>query len=119
LNKNSVPLVIKTKLSDEESYHGDSEDNDNLKESYTIDEESYHGDSKDNEHPKGEIEGNIDYHLNNERQLTLYRSRKTNDLNLNKDKLRLEQKLLRCPRMFYEFSRDLDMANLVMLSMIL
>ena len=115
MNKNSVPLVIKTKLSDEESYHGDSEDNDNLKESYTkmVDEDSYHGDSEDNKNHEGEILGDLDYHLNNERQLILYRFGKTNDLNLNEDKLRLAQRFVRCPGMFYEFSRELDMANLV------
>jgi len=69
LNKNSVPLVVETKLSDEESYHGDSEDNDTLNEAHTkiIDEESYHGDSEDNENPEGEILGDLDCHLNNER----------------------------------------------------
>ena len=106
---------MKTKLSDEESYHGDLEDNDNLNESYTktVDEESYHGDFEDNENPEGEILGDLEYHLNNERQLTLYCSRKTNDLNLNEDKLRLVQRFMRCPGMFYEFFRDLDMANSV------
>ena len=115
MNKNSVPLVIETKLSDEESYHGDSEDNDNLNEAYTktIDEESYHGDSEDNENPKGEILENIHCPPNSEKQLTLYRSRKTNDLNLNKDKLRLAQRFVRCPGMFYEFARDLTVAKLM------
>jgi len=115
LNKNSVPLVIETKLSDEESYHRDFEDNDNLNEAYTktIDDESYHGDSEDNENPKGEILGNIYCPLNNEKQLTLYRSEKTNDLNLIEDKLRLAQRFVRCPGMFYEFSRDLTIANSV------
>ena len=115
MNKNSVPLVIETKLSDEESYHGDSEDNDNLNEAYTkiVDEESYHGDSEDNENPEGEILRNIDFPLNNEKQLTLYRSEKTNDLNLNEDKLKLAQRFVRCPGIFYEFSRDLTIDNLV------
>jgi len=115
LNKNSVPLVIETKLSDEESYHGDSKDNDNLNEAYIkiVDEESYHGDSEDNENPEEEILGNIDCPLNSEKQLTLYCSGKTNGLNLNEDKLRLAQRFVRCPRMFYEFSRDLTIANSV------
>ena len=115
MNKNSVPLVIETKLSDEESYHGDSEDNDNLNEAYTkiIDDESYHGDSEDNENLEGEILENIDCPLNNEKQLMLYHSEKTNDLNLTEDKLRLAQRFIRCPGTFYEFSRDLTIANSV------
>jgi len=115
LNKNSVPLVIETKLLDEESYHGDSEDNDNLNEAYTkiIDDESYHGDSEDNENLEEEILGNIDYPLNNEKKLTLYHSKKSNDLNLTKDKLRLAQRFIRCPGTFYEFSRYFTLANSV------
>jgi len=68
LNKNSVPLVIEIELSDEESYHGDSEDNDNLSETCTkiIDDESYHGDFEDNENPEEEILENINHPLNNE-----------------------------------------------------
>ena len=113
LNKNSVPLVIETKLSDEESYHGDFEDNDNLNEAYTkiIDDESYHGDSEDNENPEEKFLGNINCPLNNEKQLTLYRSEKYNDLNLTEDKLRLAQRFIRYPGTFYEFSRDLTIAN--------
>ena len=115
LNKNKVPLVIKTKLSDEESYHGDSEDNDNLNEAYTktIDDESYHGDSKDNENPEEEILGNIDFPLNNEKQLMLYCYEKSNDSNLTEDKLRLAQRFIRCLRTFYEFSRDITISNSV------
>jgi len=54
LNKDSVPLVIETKFSDEKSYHGDFEDNDNLSEICTriVDDEPYHGDSEDNENPE-------------------------------------------------------------------
>jgi len=108
LNKNSVPLVIEIKLLDEESYHGDFEDNDNLSEICTkiIDDESYHGDSEDNESPKEEVLENINHPLDNECQLTLYHSRKSNDLDLTEEKLRLVQKLIRCPGTFYEFSKD-------------
>lgn len=115
MNKNSVPLAIEAKLSDDESYHGDSEDNDNLNEVYTkiIDDESYHGDSEDNENPEEEILGNRYYPLNSEKQLMLYHPEKTNDLNLTDDKLRLAQRFIRCPEIFYEFSRDLTIANLV------
>ena len=115
MNKNSVPLVIETKLSYEESYHGDFKDNDNLNEAYTktLDDESYHGDSEDNENLEEEILENINCPLNNEKQLTLYHSEKSNDLNLTKDKLRLAQRFIRCPRTFYEFSRDLTIANSV------
>jgi len=113
LNKNSAPPAIETILLNEESYHGHFEDNDNLNEAYTkiIDEESYHGDSEDNENLEGEILGNIDCPLNSEKQLTLYCSRKTNDLNLNKDKIRLAQRFVRCLGIFYEFARDLTIAN--------
>jgi len=57
LNKDSIPLVIETKILDEESYHGDFEDNDNLSETFIriVDDESYHGDFEDNENPKEEI----------------------------------------------------------------
>jgi len=113
LNKNSVPLVIETKLSDEESYHEDSEYNDNLNEAYTkiIDDESYHGDFEDNENLEEEILGNIDCPLNNEKKLTLYHSKKFNDSNLIEDKLRLAQRFIRCPGTFYEFSRDITISN--------
>jgi len=108
LNKYSVPLIIETKFSDEESYHGDSEDNDNLSETCIriVDDESYHGDSKDNENPEEEVLENITQPLENEWQLTLYHSEKSNDLNLIEDKLRLVQKFIRCLRTFYRFSRD-------------
>jgi len=77
-------LVIKIKLSDEESYHGDSEDNDNLSETCIkiVDDESYHGDSKDNENPEEEVQENITHPLENEWPLILYHSEKFDDLNL-------------------------------------
>jgi len=76
-----------------------------------IDDESYHGDSEDNENPEEEILENINCLLNNERQLTLYHSKKYNDLNLTEEKLRLAQKFIRCLGTFYEFSRDPTISN--------
>jgi len=45
LNKDSVPLIIETKFSDEESYYEDYECNDNLSETCIriVDDKSYHG----------------------------------------------------------------------------
>ena len=108
-------MVIETKLSDEESYHGDSEYNDNLSETCTrtIDDESYHGDSEDNENPKKEVLENINHPLDNEWKLTLYHSQKSNDLNLTEEKLRLIQKFIRRPEIFFEFSRDPTIAYLL------
>jgi len=63
--------------------------------------------------PRKKFLGNIDYPLNNEMQLMLYHSKKSNDSNLIEDKLRLAQRFIRCLGMFYEFSRDLTIANSV------
>ena len=108
LNKDSVPLVIETKILDEESYHKDFEDNDNLNKTCTriIDDKSYHGDSEDNENTEEEVLENINNPLDNEWKLTLYHSKKSNDLNLTKEKLRLVQKFIRHLGTFYEFFRD-------------
>jgi len=84
-------LANETDFSDDESYHGDFEDNnDPIKTCIKIiDDESYHGDSKDNENPKEEVLENIVQPIENQLQLVLYRSKKYNDLNITKDKLRL------------------------------
>ena len=57
LNKTRTSFAIKTNFLDDESYHGDSKDNDGPKK-IGIEETndvSYHGDLEDNENPKGEI----------------------------------------------------------------
>ena len=101
-------MVIETKISNEESYHGDSKYNDNLSETCTrtIDDESYHGDSEDNKNLEEEVLENINHPLDNEWQLTLYHSKKYNDLNLTEEKLRLVQKFIGRLGTFYKFSRD-------------
>ena len=108
LNKASVPLVIKTNFSDEESYHGYFEDNDNPSKTCIrlTDDESYHGESEDNEKPKEEVLDSIVQPLENQLQLVLYWSKKSNDLNFNEDKLRLAQEFITCPRIFYRFIED-------------
>ena len=101
-------MVIETKFLDEESYHGYSEDNDNISKTCIkiVDDESYHGESEDNENLEEEVLENITHPLENEWQLTLYHFEKSNNLNLTEDKLRLVQKFIRHPRTFYRFSRD-------------
>jgi len=91
LNKASVPLAIETNFLDEEPYHGDSKDNDDPSHTYIkiIVDETYHGDSKDNENLEEEVLENIFQTLENKLQLVLYHSKKSNDLNLNGDELRL------------------------------
>lgn len=57
LNKNSTPLAIEIDFPDDESYHGDSKDNNDPRKITIeeIDDESYHGDSKDSENLEEEI----------------------------------------------------------------
>ena len=70
LNKESDPWIIKNELLNDESYHGDFEDNDSL---------------------DGEtLENNIQ-NFENDLQVILYRSQRFNDWNLTKEKLRLVQ----------------------------
>jgi len=108
LNKDSVPLVIEINFLNEESYHGDSKDNDNPIKTCIriIDDESYHGDSEENENPEEAVLENIVQPLKNQLQLVLYRSKKFNDLNFNEYKLRVVQKFITCPRIFYRFIED-------------
>jgi len=91
LNKASVPLAIEINLSDEEYHHRYSKDNDNPSQTCIkiIDDQSYHGDSEGNENPKKEVLENIVQPLKN--QLFLFYSKKSNNLNLNEDKLRMVQ----------------------------
>jgi len=112
LNKASVCSIIAIDFSDDESYHEDFEDNDDLKKASigVVDDESYHGGSKDNENLEEEILENITHPLENKWQLTLYHYEKSNGLNLTKDKLRLVQKFMGHLRTFYRFTEDSTIA---------
>ena len=61
-------MIIETKFLDDESYHGDFEDNDSL---------------------EGETLEDIIQNLEDKLQIVLYRLEKSNDLNLIEEKLKL------------------------------
>ena len=115
LNKTSTPLAVEIDFLDDESYHGDFEDNDDPRKIgiEEIDDESYHGDSEDNKNLEEEILEDIVQPPENKLQLVLYRSVKSNDMNLSKDKLRLVQEFIRHLEVFYRFTRDSTIAHLL------
>ena len=85
LNKESAPWIVENKLPDEESYHGDSEDNV----------------SSD-----GETLEHVSKIFKNDLSLTMYRPNIFNNWNLTKEKLRLVQQFMKDFKMFYKFAKD-------------
>lgn len=108
LNKTSTPLAVETNFLDNESYHGDFEDNNDPRKIGIdeIDDESHHGDLKYDENLEEEILEDIVRPPKNKLQLFLYHSVKSNDMNLIQDKLSLVQEFIGHHGVFYRLIED-------------
>ena len=89
LNKKSAPRIIEDKLLDEESYHGDFEDNDSF---------------------DGETLENINQMFEKDLSITMYQPNRFNSWNLTEEKLRLVQQFMKDSGMFYKFATDTSIA---------
>ena len=91
LNKTSTPFVVKIDFLDDDSYHGDSKDNDGLRKIAIgeIDDESYQGVLEDTDNLEEGIIEDLVQPFENKSQLFLYHFIKANNMNLIGNKLRL------------------------------